>query len=48
MRKGIGNTHIKRGVIINAPPNPLSLLMTPPRTAAKMSRQIETKLSKIK
>jgi len=31
IKNGIGNTHIKRGVIMSAPPKPLSLLIKPPK-----------------
>jgi hypothetical protein len=48
IKNGIGNTHIKRGVIMSAPPNPLSLLMKPPKNAANINRQIEARFSRIK
>ena len=48
IKNGIGNTHIKRGVIMSAPPKPLSLLIKPPKNAANISRQIEARFSRIK
>jgi hypothetical protein len=48
MRKGIGNIHINSGVMMSAPPKPLKRLMNPPRTAAKMNRQIKDRFSKIR
>jgi hypothetical protein len=37
-RNVMGKIHIKRGDIISAPPNPLSRLIQPPKTAAKISK----------
>jgi hypothetical protein len=48
IRKGIGNIHINSGVMMSAPPKPLNRLMNPPRTAAKMNRQIKDRFSKIR
>jgi hypothetical protein len=48
IRKGIGNIHINSGVMMSAPPKPLNRLINPPRTAAKMNRQIKGRFSKIR